>query len=218
MNINQDLSLSVNELLHIQNEIFDKIKSSEQDLLIIQKSSTSLIEKWQNLLQVLLPIQLDVIKNYGFGEGQLGLTQFNETYALCTAESTPLLELNKQKWLFIFEKAFKITEFKEISLQEAQRLIDDIVEEMISEVFLKKVDKIINSLPNEASLIEKRKAILTVLFPLHLSIMAKHGFEGKTGYIQAQRAIMDYYYDPMIVQRAAYAQSVFFERAQLVLP
>jgi hypothetical protein len=124
--------------------------------------------------------------------------------------------LNTQKWLFIFDKAFGITEFKEISLQKAQSLIEEIAEEMTSEAFLVQIDQVINSLKPNASLIEKRQAVLTILFPLHMSIMTRHGFDGETGYIQAQRAIMDYYHDPLIAQRAAYAQSIVFKRAQLI--
>ena len=204
------------DLLNIQNEIFNILKSNEQKLISIQKSNGTLIEKWQQLLHVILPIQLEVIKTYDFGDTQSGLSKFNEEYSHRSTEYASLLELNKQKWLFLFEKTFGITEFREISLQEAQSVIADIVEEVTSESFLKQIDNLIITLGKDASLMEKRKALLTILFPLHMSVMAKHGFEGEMGYIQAQRAIMDYYYDPLIAQGAAHARTVIFRRAQLI--
>ena len=213
--MNQSQQLSIEELLIVQNEIYNKIQLNEHTLLLIKENKSSLIQKWQELLKVILPIQMDVIKAYNLGENQLGLSKFHEECTRCSLESTALRELNTQKWLYIFDKTFGITEFKEISLEKAQGIIVEIAEEMTSEAFLTQVDSVIHSLEPDASLIEKRQAILTILFPLHMSVMARHGFAGETGYIQAQRAIMDYHHDPLIAQRAAHAQSVVFKRAQL---
>ena len=212
----ESMRLSTEQLLTIQKDIFDKIQLNEHKLLLIREKSGSLIEKWQELLQVILPIQMDVIKTYNLGDHQQGLLKFNEEYGSRAPTSTALRELNTQKWLFIFDKAFGITEFKEISLQEAQSLIEEIAEEMTSETFLTQVDDVISSLNPDATLVEKRQAVLTILLPSHMSVMSRHGFAGETGYIQAQRAIMDYYSDPFIAQRAAYAQSLVFKRAQLI--
>ncbi len=214
--MNQNHSLSIEQLLTIQNEIYNKIQLNEDNLRLIKDKSGSLIEKWQELLQVILPIQMDVIKAYNLGDNQSGLSKFNEEYTRRSSESVALSKLNTEKWLFIFDKTFDITEFKEISLQEAQNLIEEIAEEMTSETFLTQIDRLINSVRPEASLIEKRQAVLTILFPLHMAVMERHGFNGEMGYIQAQRAIMDYYHDSQIAQRAAHAQSVVFRRAQLI--
>ena len=214
--MSQSHPLSTDQLLTIQKEIYNKIQLNEDKLRLIKDKPCSLIEKWQELLQVVLPIQMDVIKAYNLGDNQSGLSKFNEEYAHGLSESVALSKLNTEKWLFIFHKMFGITEFKEVSLQEAQNLIGEIAEEMTSETFLTQIDRVINSLKPEASLIEKRQAVLTVLFPLHMSVMERHGFNGEVGYIQAQRAIMDYYHDSQIAQTAAHAQSIVFRRAQLI--
>lgn len=208
--------LSVEQLYAIQTEIFDLLKAKESSLTAIQGTSLPLMEKWQGFLQLILPIQLEALKNQGLETNQLELSRFNEQYMRLSAEYPTLFELNKQKWLFLFEKAFGVTEFKEISLEKAQSLMADIVDEMTSETFLEQVDSVINDLEAEATLIQKRTALLSVLFPLHMLVMAKHGFEGETGYIQAQRAMMDYYFDPKISQSATSAQSIVFKRAQLI--
>jgi hypothetical protein len=203
---------TIEQLFIIQNEIYHRIQLDAHKLLLLKESQGSVMEKWQKLLQIILPIQMDVLQTPHL---ENGLTQFNAAYARSLPESPALRDLNTRKWLFIFEKAFGITEFKEISLQQAQSLIAEIATEMASEVFLAQIDNTIASLSPDASLIEKRQAILTVLFPLHLSVMARYGFEGMTGYIQAQRAIMDYYHDPLIAQKASEAQSIVFRRAKI---
>ena len=214
--MHQNQLLSHNDLLLIQTEIINELMRNESKLLAIHKSSGSLVEKWQDLLQLILSVQMEAIKPYNLGERQAALSRFGEEYARGAAESVLLAEMNKKKWLYLFEKAFGVAEFEEISLVKAQELIAHIGEEMTAEPFLKKIDEAVISLPPNASLFERRKAVLKVLIPLHLSVMAQYGFEGDRGYIQAQRAIMDYYHDPLIAQVAAQAQSIVFKRARLI--
>jgi hypothetical protein len=71
--MNQSQQLSIEQLLTIQNEIYNRIQLNQDKLLCINKKSGSLIEKWQELLQVILPIQMEVIKAYNLGGNQLGL-------------------------------------------------------------------------------------------------------------------------------------------------
>jgi hypothetical protein len=200
------------QLLTIQKESLEKICSKEEALKTL---TGSLMEKWQQLLQIVLGAQLEVMKRHGLITDQATLSRFNDAYAQRALTSAALAALNKEKWLFLFDKAFGIREFKELSLAEARRLTADIVDAMTAPSLLQKVDARIEALPPSASLIERRQAVLTVLFPLHLSIMAKYGFAGEEGYIQAQRALMDYYSDPEIAQSASRAQAIVFRRARL---
>ena len=188
----------------------------EAELNAIREAKVALVEKWQQFLQVVLPIQLQVLKAHGLNGTQNALSQFNKQCMHASAQYPALFELNCQKWLFLFDKAFGVTDFKEISLEEAQNLNADIVEEMTSESFLQQIDDRISMLGKEAAFLQKRQALLFVLFPLHMSVMARHEFEGEIGYIQAQRAIMEYYYDPLISEKSAYAQRIVFKRAQLL--
>lgn len=59
----------------------------------------------------------------------------------------------------------------------------------------------------------KRQALLQVLLPLHMSVIEKHGFMGEEGYVQAQRALMDFYHVPELMEGANLAQKVIFQRA-----
>ncbi len=49
-----------------------------------------------------------------------------------------------------------------------------------------------------------------------MAIMKKHGFAGEQGYIQAQRALMEYYSDPLILEQSKQAQTAVFKRAGLL--
>ena len=144
------------------------------------------------------------------------MSHFNQIYSQKLTAAPILEQLNKQKWLFIFEKAFGITEFQSLSLQSAQELISDIAEKMTSKNFLHQIDTISKLFTIESSLTHKRQAILKILLPLHMSVMEKHGFGGEIGYVRAQRAIMDHYHDPLISQTASNAQLVVFKRAKLI--
>lgn len=207
--------LTGDQLRAIQEEILDKLKVRQAQLETIQALNLPIVEKWQRLLLILLPIQLRVIKASGFQNEQEALISFGEQYMEQASNDSSLWELNKQKWLFIFDKAFGVFEFKEITIEEARNLVSDIVEEMTSEQFLQRIDDALNQLKGEVTIIDKRNALLSLLFPLQVSIMARHGFEGDLGYIQAQRALMDYYFDPMIRNNFTRAQSAVFSRARL---
>lgn len=199
-------------LLTIQKESLAKLRALRDTLAALRTHSGSLMEKWQQLLQIVLGAQLEVMKRHGLVTDQASLSRFNDAYAQRAQSSAELATLNKEKWLFIFETVFGMRDFRELSLPDARRLIAAIVEAMTAPAFLQTVDASLAALPPSASLIERRQAVLTVLFPLHLSVMAKQGFPGEEGYIQAQRALMDHYSDPVIAQSASRAQALVFHR------
>jgi hypothetical protein len=70
-------------LFTIQNEIYNKIQLAEIRLIRIKERPITLMEKWQELLQVILPIQIDVIKTHNFEGNQAGLSKFNEEFSRC---------------------------------------------------------------------------------------------------------------------------------------
>jgi len=208
--------LDAKQMYESQKQIFDLIKSQQEALEKIRNSDTSLINRWQNLLEVVLPAQVEVIKSLGFSEDQSGLSNYNEQFMKRAVEDQALRDLNEEKWSFLLEIAFGVKQQRKISLQDAQNLIEEIATAMTSEEFLQEVDQVVEKIDQKAPMVVKRQTILAVLQPLHLSIMAKHGFEGEEGYVQAQRALVDYYYDPVVMERANHAQDVFLKRANLV--
>jgi len=49
-----------------------------------------------------------------------------------------------------------------------------------------------------------------------MSVMEKQGFLGEEGYLQAQKAILDYYSDPFIQEQSKLAQIAVFKRAKIL--
>lgn len=204
------------QLLAAQTEIVNQLMMQEPALQAIRLSNRPLVDKWQQFLQIVLPIQSRVIKTYSLSSDQSGISNFHRQYMQRAAINNSLFELNKKKWLFLYEHAFGVTEFREIPLEEARLFLAEIADQMTSEAFLQKIDGAVANLGEGAGLIERRTALLTELFPLHMSIMEKYGFAGEKGYIQAQRAFIDHYFDPQILECVSHAQRVVFQRARLL--
>lgn len=210
--------LTAKELLEAQQQIFLHLQEKEKELESIQHSRSTLIVRWQKLLEILLGAQCSVIQKFGFAGNQNGLSQFNDQWVIAAATNPSLREANEKKWLYIFEKAFGLKgKLRSISLPEARDLMKDIFEAMTSPEFLLHVDAFSQSLDPQSSLIEKRQKLLEILVPLHMSVMEKHGYSGEEGYIQAQRALMDFFHDPLIVEHATRAQFIVFKKAKLLV-
>ncbi len=205
--------LTLDQVFDIQSQIFEALKDKEVDFERIRESEEPIVIRWQAFIGTILPVQITVIAEHGFSADQIGLSNFNDKLLKFNSEHVELRKINEKKWEFLLEKAFGLTKFKKISLKQAQDLICDIADEMISDNFLHSVDQINKLFPKEITMVERRKYLLEIIFPLHMKIMEKHGFKGDFGYVEAQRAIMDYYYDPLIMKRASQAQSIVFKRA-----
>lgn len=207
--------LTIDQVFDIQQDIFDQLEERQADLGRIRDSEETIVIRWQALIGTILPIQIEVIANYGFSADQQGLSLFNDKLMKFNNEHIELRKLNEKKWEYLLEKAFGLTKFRKIELKQAQDLICEIADEMESEEFLNSVDQIRSLFSHDLSMVDRRKHLLEIIFPLHKRIMEKHGFLGDKGYVEAQRAIMDYYYDPVIMERATRAQHTVFRRAGL---
>lgn len=208
--------MKVENFLSAQTQINNLLRERSDELSQIKSSEEPLITRWQQLIGFVLPIQLQVIQNYGYAGDQTGLSLFNKNFMKLSESSVELKELNENKWRFLFKQAFGITEYKEMSLEKAQALIQEIAGAMTSSAFLEEVDRTFEQVDHLIPLPQRRQKLLEILLPLHMSVMSKHGFEGESGYIQVQRGLMDYYSDPLIKEAAAQAQQVVFKRAHLL--
>lgn len=210
--IMQKVIFTDEQLLAIQTEIFQQMQEQKSALEAIRVSQQPLVEKWQQFLQIILPIEMMELSSRSARADQAGLSDFHVQYLDRSPHNPALFDLAKRKWLFLYEHAFGVTEFRDFSLEEARRMVAEITEQMTSDTFLQTVDQAMANLGEGADLIEKRKALLTVLFPLHMSIMEKYGFEGEKGYVQAQRALIDYYFDPEILESHNRGHQILFKR------
>lgn len=206
----------MSEMMEAQKEILVLLKQKEETLLEIRGSQDSLIEKWQRFLGVILPIQIMVIRKHGYPGNQKGLAEFNQKLMSEATQNPELENINREKWLYLFDKAFGLNEVKTLTLEQAQNLTREIADAMTAEPFLQKVDGVIQSLGAEGSMLERRQRLLEVLLPVQIEVMSRYGFEGEEGYVQAQRAMMDYFYDPIVIEEAQRAQETLFKRAKMM--
>ncbi|CCB89964.1 protein C10 [Simkania negevensis] len=205
----------MSELVQAQTEIFALLKQKEEQLSKIRASAEPLIEKWQKFLGVILPIQIMIIRKYGYAGNQKGLAEFNEKLVKEAQTNPELKKLNEDKWLYLFKTTFGLKEVKSISLEEAQKMTSEIADAMTSEEFLQKIDEVMSNI-QEGSMLERRQRLLDVLLPVQMEVMERYGFPGEEGYVQAQRAMMDFFFDPVVIEAAQRAQDTIFKRAKLM--
>lgn len=210
--------IKIDDLIRAQQKIIEAVKQKDSQLNEIKNSSEPIVNRWQQLLDILLPIQLEVATECGFKNDQLGLMEFNKLLMEKQIIHPILSSLNEQKWDYIFNMGFGITNTNapKFSLEQAQNLINDMTKEITQEVFLIKIDTTMSKLPLHSSMVEKRQALLSLLLPLQVSVMEKYGFTGDTGYVLAQKALFEYYNDPVIMKSFSYAQETIFKRANLI--
>lgn len=209
--------LTSEQMAKAQSRILRELQSREEALVAIRDTSkNNLMERWQQLLDVVLPVQFECASAYGFNSGQEGLSAFNDLHAQMMQEDKELKELNEKKWQYLLEKGFGITKRVTLSPSQAKNLIEDLAEAITSEEFLCQVDHQRKSLPQEIPPIERRKRLLSLLLPRLMQVMERHGFEGGEGYLLAQRALAEFHHDKEIGKRSQAAQRVLFQRAGLL--
>lgn len=203
-------------ILSAQKKITEALKQKEPDFVKIRESLEPIAIRWQAFIGVVLPAQLDAIKDLGFAQDQSGLMEFNRQVMHESTEDRELTKINCDKWAFLLEAAFGITESPTIDLKTARALVTDIADAMTVEFFLKKIDQLKEGFSEEASMLDKRQALLQLIVPVHMLIMQRYGFEGDLGYVKAQRALVDFYHDPVIKEQSIKAQQTVFARAELL--
>lgn len=201
---------STEQLLEIQNTIINGIKAEQKTLNSLRDGEQNIVEKWHDFLGVMLPIQMETIKAYGYDADQTGLSDFNEQLTAACLEDEELKTMNQDKWHFIFKEAFGVDNVPELSGEQARDLVKKIADAMMSDEFLNEVKESIAEM-EENSLIARRQKLITLLLPLHQSVIESHGYEGDLGYVQAQKGLIDHYSDPVIIELSNKAQATVFE-------
>lgn len=208
--------LSTEELIQVQTEFLALLNKNVAAFRKIFVNPAPLSEKWLLMLNQYIPILLSIIKQHGFQEDREELAMFNAQLMEHQRESPELQELNHKKWRFIFEKAFNVKEYKELSVEVARTVIGKITEKLTSEPFLKKVDEIAKKFPPESTLDEKRFQLFTIIQPIHLEVLSELGYKSDAEYIQVQAIIHDNVQDSEIVENANKSYLKVFQRAGLI--
>jgi hypothetical protein len=208
--------MKAEELIKAQENIREILEKKLEDLQQLKTSQDSLASRWQKFIEMIIPVQFSEIRTLLYPGNQDGLSKFNMDVIEMSKSHPKLGELNAEKWTFLLKNAFGISEYKELSLEKAQQITQDLSEAMQTSSFLMQVDKLINPQYLALPMMGKRKFVLDLLAPVYMSVFKKYGFEGDSGYILAQRALMDYHSDPYIKGNLNAAQFKVFSRAKLI--
>lgn len=207
--------LTNEELLKSLKEIFEKLQAKESEIQAILPLQLSAAEKWQKLLEIFLPAEIEVISNHGFAKDQVGLALYNQQLMTQAKKGTELHNLFIMMWEYLFKKAYGFESVRELPLDEAEQIVREMAQAGTENAFLEKVESEVGSLPENTDIMERRNKLVALTTPLHMEIFKKHGFTGEEGYIQMQRALMDHYHVPRLVQMAAHSQLILFRKAGL---
>ena len=179
----------------IQKNILTRLEKDAKKLEEIKEMNVDITKKWQHFLGVILPIQIDVIKDFGYPGTQEGLLKFNQEYIKASESSEELTQLNQKKWSFVFEKAFGNVKEKEISLQLLESISEKLCQELRSDEFIQIAKHSLAALNKESTLVEKRQTLIEVLFQKKLEVLAFFELVGEDGYIQYSKAMIEHFHD-----------------------
>eukprot|EP00294_Goniomonas_avonlea_P003873 CAMPEP_0114547306 /NCGR_PEP_ID=MMETSP0114-20121206/4395_1 /TAXON_ID=31324 /ORGANISM="Goniomonas sp, Strain m" /LENGTH=261 /DNA_ID=CAMNT_0001731855 /DNA_START=1 /DNA_END=786 /DNA_ORIENTATION=- len=180
----------------------------------IKNSGADLITKWQSMLGVVLPLQIHSIVMLGYSGDQQGLSKFSsDLFQLMQSGEHELRACNDEKWTYLLDVTFGVPPGKKMTVHEARSVAADISASMQSAEFLNKVDATVAELPSDASTTAKRQHLLTILLPLHMEVLGKHGYPGEAGYVQAQLALMEHMNDQPVIMSVMAATTAVFNRA-----
>eukprot|EP00762_Andalucia_godoyi_P000569 ANDGO_05295.mRNA.1 carboxylyase len=184
------------------------------------ESQSPLFARWQQLLRVVLPVQLEEISRHGFESTQTGLSEFNAEFSILASQNPDLYAQNADRWSFIMEKCFGMspmsisnTRTVALSLARVREITQQVCAAMDSEEFLS-VIRNDNEIQNGgADVVAKRLALLKRLLPLHQSVLGRHGFHGDAGWLMFQRILIDFMHDAELAALVAASTSRVFQAA-----
>lgn len=204
------------KLYQIQELIVAKLRESSTKLQEIQDLEIGIVNKWQHFLHVILPIQLEAIRQHGYEATQEGLSKFNEEYSKLSDRFEEFKKLNREKWQYIFEEAFGNYPKKDLCKEDLEAIASEIYTRVTSDEFLDKVKARMENLPSEMTLVERRKVLLEDLFSLKLQILSQFGLEGDEGYIQYARGMWEFDHDPQLQSKMYDAYHKLMRAANLI--
>lgn len=200
----------------------------------IRNSPGNIIMKWQGLLGLTMPLQLEVL-NALSSDGEilfpansegLALYQHNLMHHQRNDKTGQLNRAIKAIWTYLFKLAFGATDNElrlapKMTLESARKLAVTVSHATIVESFLQQIDKALETIQKEGKteqelLIAKRMKVLDTLLPLHTKILTDQGFRGDVGYVLSQKGLMDFSDDPVIMSAVNESTVKLYQRAGLM--
>lgn len=198
----------------VQRELIAALEHSavQERLGAIRKQGLSVDETWDELLGLVLQSSLEVLESHGWGNNQAALIDFNQQLMAEAKGDLELAALVRRKWQLLLGTAFGVDARASLGLEQTRQLVLDITKQLCHPSFSLKVDQTLATLSKGASLIEKRRALLPLIHAVHHRVIEASGLQGEAAYLSAKLAMLDYSYDPLIVDAYEQVQQQLFSR------
>eukprot|EP00050_Salpingoeca_kvevrii_P007906 m.299422 g.299422 ORF g.299422 m.299422 type:complete len:292 (-) comp14132_c0_seq1:177-1052(-) len=179
----------------------------------------SLQERWQSMMQVYLSVLAQALLPYGFSGDLRGLQEFHLEMDQLMPKHPELVDLAKQRWQLLAEKAFgvKFEAKDEITLEQARAISSSLAVRMQSNDFLGKIDAAMAKLPASASDEDRQKQLLPEILSLQMENMKAYDFHGEDGFVKMQCALSMCETDDTIKYNTMSGMFVVFRRAGIDL-
>lgn len=181
-----DSTPSVDDYKAILKITLEKLKGFEAEFHKLRDSNASWIKRWGGAIDILMPTMMEAAKE-SLPDQPVWLLSFNENLNKHKVDDAELKALDDQKWAYVMEHGFGITEIPAISLDLAREMTRGITTSFDDEVYkeLKSKHK-----PEEA--------MYQMLMSLEIPVFEASGFKGEEGYFIAQKGILEYFDDRLI--------------------
>lgn len=186
-------------------------------------TDSSLVQRWQAMIHVLLSVQLHNIVPFGYSPDEKGIHEFNKNYEILSKKDDAgkeLQQLSLQRWHVLIERAFGVTlqPGDNITVEKARLIALKLSFQMLSDKFLKSVDALIAELGPSPSDTARQQALLGAILPLQMDVMREFGYEGEDGYIRLQVALAEHATDETVGYNTMASTLTVFRRAGIALP
>lgn len=181
-----DSAPTVQDYKKILKLTLEKLKVYEAEFHKLRDSNAAWIKRWGGAIDILMPTMIEAAKQC-LPDQPVWLLSFNEHLNKHKAEDAELKALDDQKWAYVMEHGFGITDIPDISLDLAREMTRSITTSFNEEIYksLKAKHK-----PEEA--------MYQMLMSLEIPAFEANGFKGEQGYFIAQKGILEYFDDRLI--------------------
>lgn len=193
-----------------------------------QGTELDVISRWQAMLALILPSQFKIVQDIRdedtgeslFSADQAGLGQFNLSLTQLAKVDPQLQTVVQQKWGLLLKLSFGITDEEyrtrpRLNRQLAREMAIAASHAMQSSAFLQQIDEALEGVEAD-DVMERRKKLLLTLLPVHQEVLGRFGFKGDKGYVLAQKELMDFVDDHIVVNSINQATATLYQRAGLV--
>lgn len=186
------------------------------------RAGGDILSKWQQANAVLVHATLRVLPQLGFSADGPGLQAYTDAFAECirngsAEERSTLQQVNEAKWRSLLEFAFGCEPAPRVTLAKAREIVCDMVDALQDPSLLRQVEESRTGLAARLPDGERQHMVARAMVGVQAEVCMRHGYEGDSGYAQAQVALMEHAGDAVVTASMAAATTNLYARAGINL-